>query len=156
MRIAALMYVLTGVVLAAGPAAVRAETKLPAGVQPLSAAATTGLYSNKTIDYGTFAEYFAPDGRLTGYTKNHKSSGTGTWRVSDNEICTQSDWRYQGQKKGVVFHSCSAWYSDGRTYWAKITKGAHRGEVYKGNASAVSDGDRVSEIACGLDHSNCR
>ncbi len=156
MKIAALIYVLAGiVVIAAGPDAARAEPQLPADVHALSTSETTLLYSDKTIDYGTVEQYFAPDGSLIGYTKNHKYFARGQWRVKDNEICTWARWRRRGETRHTLFRTCSAWYGDGHQYWTQVTKGADRGQIFKGNASLVSEGDHVSNIVCRIDHGHC-
>jgi len=122
------------------------DTKLPPDVRALAAPDIINIYANKTIRYPTFTYYFGPDGHLVGYTKDRRSFGTGNWHVEGNEICMKSTWRAGQHSWSASYVSCSTWYSDGNAYWAQITRGGERGNVYKGNASLVTNGDYVSDV----------
>lgn len=90
---------------------------LPAGSKPVPSSRVRSIYSGKTAHWKISTVYFAPNGRVKGYTNDRKTTLNGTWSVSGNRACMHVRWHDLKRGKHGKSTDCWDWYLHGRKKW---------------------------------------
>jgi hypothetical protein len=109
------MRLLSSVVLSSVLITPCLAAKLPDDAKPLSESEIKNMYSGKTGVYKVSDVYYSPTGTVKGVfgKPKPKSTFSGTWEVSGNEICMKN----KGRDDSKIYTDCNKiWRSGNKIY----------------------------------------
>jgi hypothetical protein len=119
-RILALLLVGSAVLASRADPALAVEPTPTA--KPMPAADIQKAYAGKTVTWDDGQMYWSPDGKVMGYSHQHKAIADGAWDVTDGRICYHATWL--GANPGdqpYPLNNCFSYMVDGKRVFYRFT-----------------------------------